>query len=113
MTRKPATKKASRPKDSRLGRQLIGGMKLAERHIRGEIDLPARYVEVPESVDVKAIREKSGLSQLEFARRYGISPRSLQEWEQGRRQPEGAVRAYLLVIARNPHAVETALHQSH
>jgi len=109
VTRKPATKKATQPKHSRLGRQLIEGMKLAERHIRGEIHLPVRYVEVPESVDVKAIREKVGLSQAEFARRYGMSQRSLQEWEQGRRQPEGAVRAYLVVIDRNPQAVENAL----
>ena len=104
-----ATRQAVRAKHSRLGCQLIAGMKLAERHIRGEVALPLRYVEAPESVNVRAIRERSGLSQTEFARRYGISPRSLQEWEQGRRQPEGAVRAYLLVIDRNPHAVENAL----
>jgi len=113
MTRKPATRNTTRPKHSRLGRQLIEGMKLAERHIRGEINLPVRYVEVPESVDVRAIRVRSGLSQSEFARRYGISPRSLQEWEQGRREPEGAVRAYLLVIDRDPQAVESALQQPH
>jgi putative transcriptional regulator len=58
---------------------------------------------------VKAIREKLGLSQPEFSRRYAFSPRSLQEWEQGRRRPESAVRAYLTVIARNPDAVENAL----
>ena len=79
--------------------------------VTGEIELPARYVEVPDFVDVKAIRVKTGLTQAEFARRYGISPRSLQ-WEQGRRQPEGAVRAYLLVIDRNPQAVESALRQA-
>jgi len=50
-----------------------------------------------------------GLRQAEFARRYAVNPRSLQEWEQGRRRPEGAVRAYLTVIARNPQAVEKAL----
>ena len=77
--------------------------------MRGEISLPVRYVEVPDQVDVKAIRAKSGLSQSEFARRYGFSPRSLQEWEQGRRRPESAVRAYLLVIDRNPRAVQGAL----
>jgi putative transcriptional regulator len=60
-------------------------------------------------VDVRVIRSKLGLSQGEFARRYSISSRSLQEWEQGRRKPEGAVRAYLTVIARNPGAVEMAL----
>ena len=41
--------------------------------------------------------------------RYAVSPRSLQEWEQGRRRPESAVRAYLTVIDRNPEAVEKAL----
>jgi putative transcriptional regulator len=66
-------------------------------------------VEVPDAVNVKAIRQKSGLTQAEFARRYSISPRSLQEWEQGRRRPDGAVRAYLTVIDRNPRAVEAAL----
>ena len=41
--------------------------------------------------------------------RYAVSPRSLQEWKQGRRRPESAVRAYLTVIDRNPEAVEKAL----
>ena len=41
--------------------------------------------------------------------RYVVSPRSLPEWEQGRRRPESAVRAYLTVIDRNPEAVEKAL----
>jgi putative transcriptional regulator len=111
MTRKAANK-ASRPKHSKLGRQVIEGLKLVEKHVKGEIELPVRYVDVPDFVDVKAVREKSGLTQAEFARRYGISPRSLQEWEQGRRQPEGAVRAYLLVIDRDPRAVEMALRRA-
>ncbi len=95
--------------DTVLGKQIIQGLRLAVRHARGEIKLPTRYVEVPDFVNVRAIRDKSGLTQTDFARRYGISPRSLQEWEQGRRQPEGAVRAYLIVIDRNPQAVENAL----
>jgi putative transcriptional regulator len=68
---------------------------------------PVRYPEIPEDVDVNAIRTQLGLWQTEFG--YAVSPRSLQEWEQGRRRPEGAVRAYLTVIARNPQAVEKAL----
>ena len=95
-----------------LGRQIIRGLRLAVRHARGDARLPTRFVDVPDFVNVKAIRERSGLSQIEFARRYGISPRSLQEWEQGRRQPEGAVRAYLIVIDRNAEAVESALRPS-
>ena len=112
MKRKAPAKKASPPKYSTLGREIIEGLALVEKHVKGEIELPVRYVEVPDFVDIKAIREKSGLTQSEFALRYGISPRSLQEWEQGRRQPEGAVRAYLLVIDRNPRAVEGALRRA-
>jgi putative transcriptional regulator len=112
MNSKVVPKRVRRPKHSRLGREIIEGLRLVRRHVKGEIELPVRYVEVPDFVDVRAIREKAGLTQAEFARRYGISPRSLQEWEQGRRQPEGAVRAYLLVIDRNPQAVESALRQA-
>lgn len=112
MSRKVAAKKAPRTKRSKLGREIIEGLKLVEKHVKGEAELPVRYVDVPDFVDVKAIRQKSGLTQGEFARRYGISPRSLQEWEQGRRQPEGAVRAYLLVIDRAPRAVESALRRA-
>ena len=112
MKRKARAKKASPPKYSKLGREIIEGLALVEKHVKGEIELPVRHVEVPDFVDVKAIREKSGFTQAEFALRYGISPRSLQEWEQGRRQPEGAVRAYLLVIDRNPRAVEGALRRA-
>ena len=76
--------------------------------MRGEVALPVRMVHIPNPVDVLAIREKTGLSQVEFALRFGFSARTLQEWEQGRTQPDGAVRAYLTVIGRNPAAVATA-----
>jgi len=98
-----------KPKHSRAGRRLIAAMKEVVAHVEGKVALPIRYVEIPEDVDVKAIRCKLGLSQVEFSRRYAFSPRSLQEWEQGRRRPESAVRAYLTVIDRNPDAVEKAL----
>lgn len=96
-------------KHSKAGKRLIAAMKEVVDHVEGKIALPMRYAEIPEGVDVKAIRTQLGLSQAEFARRYAVSPRSLQEWEQGRRRPEGAVRAYLTVIARDPQAVERAL----
>lgn len=66
----------------------------------------------PDPVDVRAIRERSGLSQIEFARRFAISPRTLQDWEQRRRDPDRTIRAYLTVIDRNPGAVRRALGQS-
>lgn len=67
---------------------------------------------IPETVDVRALREKIGLSQSEFAARFGFSLRTLQEWEQGRAHPDNAVRAYLRVIDRNQAAVESALWRS-
>ena len=96
-------------KHSRMGKRLITAMKEVVAHVEGKVALPMRYIEIPEDVDVKAIRSRLGLSQAEFSRRYAVSQRSLQEWEQGRRRPDGAVRAYLTVIERNPKAVEEAL----
>jgi len=60
-------------------------------------------------VDVAAIRKQSGLSQSAFAARYGLPVATVRDWEQGRRAPEGAARAYLTVIAREPEAVARAL----
>ncbi|MEK7751459.1 MAG: helix-turn-helix domain-containing protein [Acidobacteriota bacterium] len=64
---------------------------------------------IPAKVNVKSVRARTGLSQSEFAVRYGFSPRSLQHWEQGRRQPGKAARAYLTVIARASDVVRQAL----
>ena len=58
---------------------------------------------------LRAVRERHALSQAEFAERFGMSLRSLQEWEQARRLPDSAVLAYLRVIERNPGAVQSAL----
>lgn len=96
-------------KHSKAGKRLIAAMKEVVGHVEGKVALPMRYIEIPGDVNVKAIRCRLGLSQAEFSRRYAVSQRSLQEWEQGRRRPDGAVRAYLTVIERNPKAVEEAL----
>jgi putative transcriptional regulator len=58
---------------------------------------------------VKAIRGRLGLTQQQFAVRFGFSINTLRHWEQGRRVPEGPTRAYLTVIDREPKAVEKAL----
>src|SRR6266702_2342812 len=104
-----AAKAVRKPAMKRVSRGVIAGLKEAVAHARGEISLPARYYEVPGRVDVKAIRAKSGLSQSEFARRYGFNVRTLQEWELGRTEPPSAVRAYLTVIDQFPETVERAL----
>ena len=59
--------------------------------------------------DIKAIRHGLSKSQAEFARMIGVSVSTLQNWEQGRRHPEGPARALLRVTAENPDAVAHAL----
>ena len=58
---------------------------------------------------VRTIRRVLGLSQEEFAARFHIPLGTLRDWEQGRREPDAAARAYLRVIGRNPTAVAEAL----
>ena len=61
--------------------------------------------------DAKAVRHKLGLSQTRFAALIGISPRTLQNWEQGHRRPEETARALLRVAESHPEAVLEALHR--
>jgi putative transcriptional regulator len=68
-----------------------------------------RVVSMPAQVDVKAIRLRQDLSQSEFARRFGFPVASVQNWEQGRREPEGAARLLLSIIDREPRAVRRVL----
>jgi putative transcriptional regulator len=60
---------------------------------------------VPSVPSVSSVREKTGLSQADFARLLGVSVRTLQEWEQGRRSPSGAARTLLMIAAKNPRAL--------
>jgi putative transcriptional regulator len=66
-------------------------------------------VRIPEEIDVRRIRKKADMSQSEFAEHFGVSVRTVQDWEQGRRVPAGAARAFLIVIDREPEAVHRAL----
>lgn len=90
--------------------KIIAGLKDAVRFARGDRSKGTSYtVTVPHPVDVRAIRERQGLSQKEFAAKYGFPLSTLRNWEQGHRAPSGASRNFLLVIDRNPKAVEAAL----
>jgi putative transcriptional regulator len=79
-----------------IGREILDGLREIKR---GEV---GRIVNVP---DVASIREKTGLSQSRFAALLGVSVRTLQDWEQGRRAPSGAARTLLMVANRNPGAL--------
>lgn len=94
---------------AKLGPRILQGAREALAFAQGKAD-PALYrIHVPADIDVKALRHELGLSQAEFAHRFGFTPARIRDWEQGRSKPDGAVRAYLMVIERDPKAVERAL----
>lgn len=88
------------------------GLKDAVAYADGKSEAGRHAVHVPQEVNVRAIRAKLGLSQQEFAGRFGFSVKTLRHWEQNQRVPEGPARAYLLVIDRDPRAVERALRRA-
>ena len=65
---------------------------------------PARLY-IPAEIDIKAIRAKLSLSQGDFAARFGFTVNQIKDWEQGRSRPLGGVRAYLMIIERDPTLV--------
>lgn len=94
---------------SKLGKKLIAAAHEGIAIARGKAAPGSYRVHVPDEVDVRAMRRKLGLTQEEFAARYGFSLPRVRDWEQNRSSPDGAVRAYLKVIEREPEAVERAL----
>ena len=79
-----------------IGREILEGIREIKRGEHG------RVVNLP---SVTSVRERTGLSQARFAQLLGVSVRTLQEWEQGRRAPSGAARTLLLIAQKNPRAL--------
>lgn len=85
------------PKTKRnIGLEILHGLRELKRGEYG------RVTTVP---SVTSIREKTGLSQAKFAQLLGVSVRTLQDWEQGRRAPSGAAKTLLMVANNNPRAL--------
>lgn len=93
-----------------FGKELLESAAEALAIAKGE-RAPARAFEPP-ATDVAAIRKRTGLSQARFAERYGFSLAIVRDWEQGRRSPDRIARTLLMVIAREPEAVDRALASS-
>lgn len=91
------------------GNRLVRAAKEALAFAEGVADRTEFRIHVPAEIDVKALRRRLGLTQAEFSARYGFNIGRLRDWEQGRSSPDGAMRAYLKVIEREPAAVERAL----
>jgi putative transcriptional regulator len=83
-------------KQRNIGAEILEGLRQLKRGEHGRItNMPS----------VAMIREGTGLSQPRFAELLGVSVRTLQEWEQGRRAPSGAARTLLMIAAKNPRAL--------
>jgi putative transcriptional regulator len=93
---------------SKAGKRLLSSAHQALAFAEGS-STDGFVVHVPETVDIRAIRQREGLSQEQFARRYGFALSALRDWEQGRRQPDRAARLLLRVIEQEPEAVRRAL----
>jgi putative transcriptional regulator len=97
-------------KRKNVANELVEAMREAAEIAEGKVQPAAvHHFPLPLDVDVCAVRAATGLSRSEFARRFALDPRALQDWEQGRRRPDRAARAYLTVISRRPEAVVEAL----
>jgi len=95
---------------SRAGEEILQGMREALAFASGQA-APEAYavVHLPPDIDVREIRCSLNMTQQGFASAFGFSVTAVRHWEQRRRRPKGAARAYLQVIARNPEAVRLAL----
>lgn len=83
------------------------GLEQAIAHAAGEpLDV---VVHRPQAPDVKSIRQKTGMSQEQFASRCHISVNTLRHWERGDRQPHGPAMALLHLVERNPQFVMETL----
>lgn len=93
-----------------VGGEIVRALESAVAYAQGRNrEVRVHEVEAPAAVDVSKVRRKLGMSQSEFAARFGISPATLRNWEQGRRLPEGPARVLLAIIDREPEAVQRAL----
>ena len=84
------------------------GLKLLKSVREMKAGQAARVTKV-EPNEVAQARQESGLSQTQFAEALGISKRTLQEWEQGRRSPSGAAQTLIRIAKRHPEVVREAL----
>lgn len=96
--------------DAKLFEELLGSIHEGGAVLRGK-KAPSRSF-VVEASGVRAIRERTSLSQSAFARLIGVSVKTLQNWEQERRRPTGPAAVLLRIIDREPEVAVRAIHQS-
>src|SRR6266478_7877248 len=90
--------------------ELLGSIREGGAILRGQKQPARRFV--VKAAGVRAIRERTSLSQSEFADLIGVSVKTLQNWEQDRRGPTGPAAALLRVIAHEPKLAVQAIHRT-
>jgi putative transcriptional regulator len=90
--------------------KIAAGLTEALEIARGNAKPTKLYV--PAEIDVRGIRKKLDLSQDDFAQEFGFTIHQIRDWEQGRSRPLDGLRAYLMIIERNPQAVLNLLRKS-
>ena len=83
-----------------IGQEILEGIKEIRQHKKGEIKLKTRHLAEPSPPG--KIRQKLKLSQSAFASLMGVSPRTIQDWEQGRRKPQGPAKSLLRIAEQHP-----------
>ncbi len=94
--------------DEKLFNELLESVEEMDKIRRGK-KRASRRTTVKE-IKVADVRLQTGLSQTRFARLIGVSKRTLENWEQGRRSPTGPARALLKIVAKDPEGAVRALH---
>ena len=97
--------------DNKLFKTLLNSVQQAGKISRGELKAKRQFHHT--QLDVKDIRLKTGLTQAEFSTMVGVSVRTLQNWEQGYRKPEGPALALLTIFKNDPRHAFQALHRDH
>lgn len=95
--------------DNELFDDLLNSVQDMAKHARGEPVQNIQITEIPE-IDVRALRERVGVSQIVFAAMIGVSKRTLENWEQHRVTPSGPAKALLKIFDVDPEGAMRALH---
>ena len=93
---------------SKAGKRILKSARRALAYAKGE-GKEGFVAHVPDHVDVRAIRKRLGLTQSQFAGRYGFRVASIRDWEQKRFAPDRPARILLKIIEREPELVERVL----
>ncbi|WP_375618981.1 MULTISPECIES: helix-turn-helix domain-containing protein [unclassified Bartonella] len=96
-------------KANKAGSRILQGAREALSYAKGEADIAKFGIHIPAKIDVKKIRKNIGLTQTQFAARFGFSVGRIRDWEQGRYSIDTSSKILLSVIENEPEAVNRAL----